>query len=120
MKTKKTHIQQRRTLFHNNQQQIMILCKIEEQDYLELKFETAMQFLEQLFPQYNSLVQRHATSSFYWKWWRSEWSLWEDQLLRDLPQIDAQEYYQELGFLIHDGMVENSFRNNYLKFTKAK
>lgn len=119
MQTKK-HIQQVRNTYAANKQIILARTSLKETDYLELKFETAMQFLERLFPNYKVLVQRHSQSKLFWSWWHSEWCIWEDQMIYSHIYIDANEYYIEIEHMAHCGSVEQSFRHNYLKQTKAK
>lgn len=114
------HISQQ---FEQNQRYILTACGYDVLMYRELMLETGQEFLQLIYPQdqqqFAKYYQMHAYSKAFWAWFEHEWKLWQNELIHYIRdnrlEINERYYKEQMQLMIHDGFVESSFNQNYLK-----
>jgi hypothetical protein len=114
-----THIQKQRLEGEMIKDYVINHLGISELEYNTLVFELGMEFLEQLNVIY---YIENAYKKSYWMWWKSEWHIWQQDLVKYIIEHDVQNfdyglYFEEMRVLAHDGNTELSFET-YLKIYK--
>lgn len=119
---KKTRISQTLELFASNQHIIQKATGFTDVEYNSLLFDTAMIFLEDMYPPktaYEEYWMNHANSKDFWHWFISEWRMKEKRLLKDYELSDIQltkkAYLYRIKRLPFDPFFERAFNHNYLK-----
>ncbi|HRO75596.1 MAG TPA: hypothetical protein PLP27_05570 [Crocinitomicaceae bacterium] len=119
---KETIINTQRTKFECNRQSIETAIGFSTFAYNSFQFESGCQFLEERFPhgtEYAKYFELYSQSQAFWKWWKAEWSVWEDDLV---SYAKTHQIKLNLGFYKMDfnhtrtqKRFESSFHNHFLK-----
>jgi len=113
-----THIQKQRLEGEMVKDYVLKRLGISELVYNTMVYEFGMEFLDQLNVVYYIEYAYHKS---FWKWWRAEWHIWQQDLVKFLldknKKITFEIFYEEMQVLAHDGQTELSFQN-YLKIYK--
>jgi hypothetical protein len=121
MKTKATIRTQALTESAVNGTNIRRRAEMSLDEYRQLFFETACEFIDHLFdvPGYDDMKEFYLseTASKYWKWWRAEWINHEREVYYRLKQIS--KYGEQKGQIIKlfkemitSDLVHESFKNH--------
>jgi hypothetical protein len=77
-----------------------------------------MKFLETLYQPNWELICTYSTDRNYWRWWLSEFNIWEDELLADTREhglpLNYDFWLEDQQALIEDSVTHKGFIN-YLK-----
>lgn len=110
---KATHIQLRRMEGEFNRQFIQEATELSELEYNTLLFNIGTEFLTETYGEAQPEYIRFSRMPFFWKWWRQEYFLWEQELLKhcaDCQFVPTMEFYeQEMRVLAHDRVTDMSF-----------
>ena len=102
------HIARMRTEGIACKETIEITCKLTELERNTFVYETGMMFLETLYSDLDHSVmmaiacEGNAGSGKFWKWWKSEWMLWEQDYLKASSQNANAEGYMK--FMIRNSL----------------
>jgi len=118
--TKKiTHIETRRLEGEFNKQFIQEATEMTEMEYNEFLFNVGIEFLKETYGEGQPEFIRFSRMPFFWKWWRQEYFLWEQDLLKhcsDCQLVPTVEFYKcEMRVLAHDRVTDQA----YVQFLKA-
>lgn len=115
---KTTQIQQIRIQVTRNLNTIQQMTGVTDFQYKEIIFESGIYFLEKLFQNDRSLIQKISFDKSFWAWWRSEFSHWEMELIECAKasnfNVDFDYWLLEINSLIIDKITFQGFKN-YLK-----
>ncbi len=113
-----THIQKQRLEGEMIKDYVMNHLGISELEYNTMVYDFGMEFLEQLNVVYYIEYAYHKS---FWKWWRAEWHIWQQDLVKFLIENDYEltlELFRlEMNVLSHEELTNRSFEN-YLKIYK--
>lgn len=119
---KETIISKQRTKFAFNRQSIEKAIGLSTLEYNNVQFERGIAFLEERFPrhtEYDKYFVLYSRSKAFWKWWTTEWAIWEDDLV---AYINTHNINLKVDFYVSDfkatrtqQRLESSFHNHFLK-----
>lgn len=92
---------------------------ISDFDYKLAIYEMGLKFLEQIFPSDSPTYKKYfayiESQKTYWKWFRSEWHLFEQDLIKFMLEnkipINYTVWQKEMDFICQNKKIENSFQN---------
>lgn len=116
---KTTHIEMRRLEGEFNRQFIQQAAELSELEYNTLVLDFGLEFLTETYGIDSEEYVRFSRMPFFWKWWKQEYFLWEQDLLKHCADAqfvpDAGFYKDEMRVLAHDRLTDHSF----VQFLKA-
>lgn len=123
MNTTQSKISKHRQKYASNQAFILKTVNLSELEYYKRVYETGIFFLELQFPSDFDYQQKFATDKLYWKWWKTEWKLYEDKMIKDFNRTDYEIKWEMWIFkTVHlsvHSKTANSFHNNFSIILKA-
>jgi len=118
-----TIINTQRQKFGSNRQSIEQVIGLSTMEYNEFQFEMGIGFLERLFPrntEYEKYFQLYSQDKSFWKWFRAEFSIWEDDYLRFTEKHKKERTMEAFRLDILRNNVqqrmESCFQHQYLKY----
>lgn len=113
-----THIQKQRLEGEMVKEFVMNTLNLSVLEYNTMVYEFGIEFLTQFNVEYYIEYAKHKS---YWNWWRSEWHIWQKDLVKFLFENDyditLELFHQEMNVLSHEYCTERSFYE-YLKIYK--
>jgi len=114
-----THIEIQRQEGVTNRAFVQRSLSMSEETYNTNVFEMGIVFLNEIYPEndkiYLPLFIDASRSIVFWKWWKAEWHIWEQDLLKFLSDHHVEMmhdmWYQEMLQMAHDDATELSFYN---------
>jgi hypothetical protein len=113
-----THIQKQRLEGEMIKDYVMEHLDLSVLEYNTLVYDFGIEFLQQLNVVYYIEI---AYNKSFWKWWRAEWHIWQQDLMNFLFENDyeltLELFRSEMNVLSHEELTNRSFEN-YLKLFK--
>ncbi|MDX1350243.1 MAG: hypothetical protein R3279_08350 [Putridiphycobacter sp.] len=119
---KTTQLTQRKAKHESNQLFIQQVTGLTDNEYNDFWLDLGKAFLKEFYGGIDQYYNYHHGSRQFWKWWHAEFKKWENEFLScyhfSTNQTFPEILNDQLGQMVADRHVENSFLHNYLKFCK--
>lgn len=117
-----THISMVRTEGIITRLHVMQVLGLDDLQYGQIVHESGMAFLEDMYSDFEpKWIDKLSTLKAFWTWWKSEWLLWEQELLQKLAgaehKLTIESYKEHMTVTGESMMTLNSF-GNFLKICK--
>lgn len=115
-----TQVNKRKAEGAHNRDFVQNITQLSDLDYNSNIYNTGIEFLEQSYGMGSEFFKFFERMPLFWKWWRQEYFLWEQDLIRACSDdlcFDRQFYIDEMRVLSHDRRTDYSF-NTFLKMIK--
>ncbi|MAX81723.1 MAG: hypothetical protein CL843_16295 [Crocinitomicaceae bacterium] len=121
---KPTQIQELRSKYSSNQQRILRVTGLSEEDYFWKIVEIGCQLLHELYPKeegYENYYESIAYSSDYWKWFKYEWKVFENNIIEGYAEdLCLEVWLNEVEVLPTSDELEHCYNTFFLKYSKFK
>lgn len=115
-----TQIEKRKIEGVMNKEFVQLITNLSDLEYNTKIYETGIEFLQESYGFNSEFFRFFERLPLFWKWWRQEYFMWEQDLIRacgDDLSFDRQFYLDEMRIVAHDRRTDQSF-NGFLKMIK--